>query len=438
MILRKFTKRITDQNWFAVTIVICLIAGVAPASQSSEQETPAVPGDDIILKPKYLIDSEADKAFTNLELLIRDEKIVEIGKKVNRANIPKVIELPDHTILPGFIDVHTHVMMNGADDYGAELYKKTYALRALEAVPNLKTSLMNGFTTLRDVGNEGSMYADVDVRTALENGWIMGPRLFVSTRGISTTGRYPPRGYNIDLNLPKGTQWVVGKDAGIAAVREQIAGGADWVKIYTDWAVDSDFHGSTNFTQEELAVMVSEVHRYGLKAAAHAGGIEGIKAALDAGIDSIEHGEGFNRALIEQAKEQGVTWVPTLTGYEAFNVKNRLANAYQSLKIANEEGLSVAVGTDAGAYNWQKINQAKEFEHLVKGAGLSPMDAIKAGTSVGAKLLDGSDKFGSLKVGMIADIVAVKGDPLTDITLLQSVCLVMQGGKIVKNECGAK
>jgi len=373
-------------------------------------------------------------------VVVQGNKIIALGENVDIPKNAVVLDFRDKTVLPGFIDAHTHIMYDGGDDYGADLYKNSTPFRAIRAVASVRKALWNGFTALRDVESEGTMYTDVDVKKAINTGIIPGPRLWVSTRGLSITGRYMPDDYSWELNLPKGVQMVNGTEECLKAVREQVAHGADWIKIYVDWPffIDKDggISGQTNFTQEELAVMVNEAHRLGRNVAAHAISRNGIKAALEAGVNSIEHGCGFDDELIDQAKIQGVYWCPTLLVFEQRQSprdKQILEIEYKALNKAYKKGVKIALGTDAGSFPWS-VNQAKEFEFLVKKAGFSPMDAIKAGTSMPAELLGQSAEIGHLAPGMLADIVAVKGDPLQDITALQNVMFVMKDGDIFRHD----
>lgn len=396
------------------------------------------------LKAGRLIDGQNSEVRRDVIIVIQGNKITAIGEK---AAVPKdaiLVDLSDMTVLPGFIDAHTHIMADGGDDYGADLYKNSTPFRTIRAVANVRKALWNGFTALRDVESEGTMYADVDVKKAINMGLIPGPRLWVSTRGLNTLGRYMPFDYSWELDLPKGAQMVTGTDEGLKAVREQVANGADWIKIYVDWPffVDKDggLSGLTNFTSEELSTMVNEAHRLERKVAAHAISRNGIKAALEAGVESIEHGSGFDDDLVAQAKTQGVYWCPTLSVFEySFDHsqspenKQLLEIEYKGLHSAYKKGMKIALGTDAGSFPWS-VNQAKEFEFLVKKAGFSPMDAIKAGTSVAAELLGQSASIGHLAPGMLADIVAVPGDPLQDITALQRVMFVMKDGQIFRHD----
>ncbi len=298
---------------------------------------------------------------------------------------------------------------------------------------------------MRDVESEGTMYADVDLKRAIDAGIVPGPRLWVSTRGLNLPGRYYPDDYSWELHLPEGVQMVSGVDECLRAVRDQVANGADWIKIYADWKplkTTNDGRISTppNFTQEELTVMIRETHRLGRKAAVHANGQEGIKAALDAGADSIEHGSGFTEELMAQAKKQGAYWCSTLSVIEYYSTKQEtslfrsmLEIEYEALKRARAMGVRIVLGTDTGSMPWD-FDQAKEFEFLVKKAGFSPMEAIKAATSVAAQLLGQSNQIGMLTPGMLADIVAVSGNPLEDITALQHVVYVMKDGVVFRHD----
>ena len=403
---------------------------------SSAQQTYAI-------KAGRMIDGQSDQVRSHVVIIVQGNKIAAIDEK---AAIPKdaiILDLSDKTVLPGFIDAHTHIMSDGERDYGADLYKNSTPFRTIRAVANVRKALWNGFTALRDVESEGTMYADVDVKKAINMGLVPGPRLWVSTRGLNTLGRYMPFDYSWELDLPKGVQMVAGTDECLKAVREQVANGADWIKIYVDWpfSIDKDggISGLTNFTREELTVMVDEAHRLARKVAGHAISREGIKAALDAGIDTVEHGCGFDETLIDQAKAQGAYWCPTLSVFNpsTYNSGSSQDNPlleieYRNLNIAHKKGLKIALGTDAGSFPWS-VNEAREFEFLVK-AGFSPMDAIRAGTSVAAELLGQSDAIGHLAPGMLADIVAVPGDPLQDITVLQRVMFVMKDGVVFRHD----
>ena len=308
-----------------------------------------------------------------------------------------------------------------------------------------KTALMNGFTTLRDLETEGAMYADVDVKTAINRGIIPGPRLYVVTRALAPTGMYPLLGYSWELKVPEGLQIVDGADNIRRAVREQVKYGADWIKYYSDrryFIKDGALHSWVNFTDDEAKALVDESHRLGRKVAAHAMGCEGILSALNAGVDSIEHGDGLDEELIDIMVRRGVYWCPTI--YVGVYVAAGRATAgapiwpemlkfeEKAFGLAVRKGVRISFGTDAGGFAWTE-NQAKEFAYMVR-YGMTPMQAIQAATTVAAALLDMSDDLGSIEPGKFADIVAVPADPLSDITQLEHVQFVMKAGTVYKND----
>jgi imidazolonepropionase-like amidohydrolase len=400
----------------------------------------ASPNQTSVIKAGRLIDGKSAEILRNVIVVVQGNKITALGQNVDIPKDAVLLDLSDKTVLPGFIDTHTHIMLDGGDDYGSNLYKNSMPFRAIQAVANVRKVLWNGFTALRDVESEGAMYTDVDVKKAINTGIIPGPRLWVSTRGLSIPGRYGPDDYSWELDLFKGLQMVNGTDECLKAVREQVAHGADWIKIYADWPnfIDKDggISGQANFTKEEFEVMVKEAHRLGRNVAAHAVSRNGIRAALEAGVNSIEHGCGFDDQLTDQAQRQGVYWCPTLLAAEqkkSPRPNQMLEIEYRALNKAYKKGLKIVLGTDAGCFPWS-VNQAKEFEFLVKKAGFSPMDAIKAGTSVAAELLGQTAEIGHLAPGMLADIVAVRGDPLQDITALQNVMFVMKDGNVFRHD----
>jgi imidazolonepropionase-like amidohydrolase len=393
-----------------------------------------------------LIDGKNDKPMENALIVIEGEKIVSVTAGGSAPAGVEVIDLSRATVLPGFMDVHTHVMLNGditAEEYDAQLLKESIPYRAILGARNAHIALSHGFTTLRDVETEGAMYADVDVKTAIANGEVPGPRMQVATRAMAPTGMYPLLGYSWELKVPTGVQSVDGADGARKAVREQAMYGADWIKYYSDrryhFESDGVLHSMVNFTDEEAKAIVDEAHRIGKKVAAHAIGSDGIAAALRAGVDTIEHGDGLTDALMEEMAKRGIYWVPTIT-VGVYVAPGRGGNWPRMADLQREnfpkaikKGVKIALGTDAGGFDWKKLNEAKEFEYYVQ-YGMTPMQAIRSGTSVPAELLGWSDKVGTVEAGKWADIVAVSGDPLKDITELENVKFVMKGGTVYKNE----
>jgi imidazolonepropionase-like amidohydrolase len=355
------------------------------------------------------------------------------------------VDLSGMTVLPGLIDNHTHILLQGditAQDYDDQLLKESIPYRTIRATVAARTALLNGFTTMRDLESEGAMYADVDVRNAINRGVIPGPRLFVATRAFAPTGMYPLSGYSWELRVPEGVQIVDGVDNIRHAVREQVKYGADWIKVYVDRRYnigpDGKLHSWTNYTDEELKAFADEAHRLGRKIAGHAIGWDGIDAALRAGFNTIEHGDGMTPDLIDRMIRQKVYWCPTIFvgAYVADGRGGIWPKMVEFEKAAFGEAVRrglvpyISYGTDAGGYAWTE-NQAQELDYMVK-YGMTTMQAIRSATSVAARLLEKQDDLGAVAPGHYADIVAVKNDPLADITELQRVAFVMKNGVVYK------
>jgi imidazolonepropionase-like amidohydrolase len=421
---------------------VLLLGLLAPAGLAAQASAPARR---VLIKAGHLIDGRADQSRAGVGILVVGDRITAVGPLAQvqaQAGDARVVDLSQMTVLPGLIDAHTHLLLQGDSTsaaYDEQLLYQSIPYRAILAARNARLSLLHGFTALRDVETEGAMYADVDVKRAVNRGEVPGPRIFASTRAMAPTGMYPIISPNWDLALPHGVQPVDGVDGARLAVREQVAHGADWIKYYSDrryyFDADSVLHSWVNFTDEEAQAIVDEAHRLGRKVAAHAIGSDGIAAALRAGVNSIEHGDGMTDSLMDVLIRRGVYWVPTVAvshyvaGPRGGIWQPMVDHQRDAFQRAVKKGVKIVAGTDVGGFPWTAINQAKEFEYYVQ-YGMTPMQAIKSGTSLAAELLGQQDQFGTIAPGMLADLVAVAGDPLRDITELQRVKFVMKGGTI--------
>jgi imidazolonepropionase-like amidohydrolase len=425
------------QRLALVALALALSAHRATAQSNPETK----PADIVLVKAARLLDVRSGHYLENAAVLIEGDRIREVGPaKDLQAHAPKsakIIDLPGATLLPGLIDCHTHLMAHmasGPDGYILDLATKSQAFRALEGAADARLTLHAGFTTVRDVENEGSGYADVALRDAINQGLVEGPRMQVATRAIAAVGQYNPFGVSPDLrDFPTGAQMISGAEEARRAVREQIGHGADLIKVYADWQTPT-------LTIDEMRVIVEEAHKLQRKVAAHATTPEGIFNALTAGVDSIEHGHEADRKDIELMKEKGVFLVPTVGVIDAiyaergpqFTPAQRkgfddfLQEIQQAVQLAKSLGVKIASGYDAGSAAHQGKN-AEELISLTK-RGLTPAEAIRAATATAAELLTWQDRVGAIEPGKYADLIAVQGDPLTDITILRQVKFVMKAG----------
>lgn len=423
-----------------VLLNACLNLCVAGAQSKPEAKSPSA----TLLKAARVLDVKTGHYIEAAAILIEGDRIKEVGAAADlAARVPKgaaIIDLGRATVLPGLLDCHTHLMARIPDTsggYALNLATKSQAFRALEGAADARVTLQAGFTTVRDVENEGSGYADVALRDAINQGLVEGPRMQVATRAIAVVGQYNPFGVSPDLpDFPTGAQMVSGVEEARRAVREQIGNGADLIKVYADWQYPT-------LTVDEMRVIVEEAHKAGRRVAAHATTTEGIRNAITAGVDSIEHGHGADRRDLEMMKAKGVYWVPTM-GYYFYHldhtntpearkyIQDVLQRARQNIPIARELSVKIASGFDPSSAEDHGRN-AQEIVAMTK-LGLPPLEAIRAATTSAADLMGWADKVGSIEPGHYADIIAVVGDPLADIEELEQVKFVMKGGVIVKND----
>ena len=404
----------------------------------------------IVIRAGTLIDGKSDTPRSNQMIVIRDNRIESVGDAAS-ANIPAgatVVDLSHDTVLPGLIDSHTHIFLQGEDPakggYDANILNYPLALRAARATVSARRALEQGFTTIRDVETEGAGYGDVGIKVAIEGGYIPGPRMIVATRAISTTGGYPLEGYAPELEMPKGVQIIDGPVEARKAAREQLDKGADWIKVYMthrSWVgKNGELVSQPTLTLEELKAITDETHGWQRKVACHAYNGIGLQRALDGGCDSIEHGLYMTDAQIAQMIKQGTWYCPTLSVYYTDwapadtpgGKRDRLrASAHEdTFKRALKAGVKIVFGTDMGGIPWTEPI-AQEFPRMVD-FGMKPMDAIKSATSRAAEMVGMSGEIGVIAPGAYADVVAVNEDPLRDIKVLENVQFVMKDGKVYK------
>lgn len=397
-----------------------------------------------------MLDVRSGKILVNQVILVKGNKIESITDAANfKQKADSVIDLKDYFILPGLIDCHTHVLLQSditTEDYDVQVLKESIPYRTLRASKSAHQSLLNGFTTIRDLGTEGAGYSDVDIKKAINKNVIPGPRMFVSTLAINTTGHYliAEKDYAWELKLPKGLQEITGADEGRKAVRTQIAYGADWIKIYADRGYvrlpNGGYKSIPNFTKEEIEAIADETLKSRKKLAAHAVTPDGIIYSINAGASSIEHGFGMNEECMQLMVKKNVFWCPTIYVND-FVAEGRAKagspiNKYFTLsepeifKKAMSFGVKIAYGTDIGGYDWNEP-QTKDFEFFVQ-YGMQPLQAIQTATINAAELLEQTGLIGELIPGAFADIIAVKENPITNIKVLGDVKWVMKDGKVYK------
>ncbi len=437
---------------YVALLILCaaalvLMKGDVARGQSAPQAAEAL----TVIRAGTLIDGVSQTPRKNQLVFVRGERI----EKVTEAGttIPagaKVIDLSNATVMPGLIDSHTHIFLWGEDPakggYDANILKAGIALRAARATVAARRALEQGFTTLRDVETEGAGFGDVEIKQAIEEGTIPGPRLFCVTRAISTTGGYNLEGYAPELEMPKGAQLVDGPVEARKAARQQLEHGADWIKVYMTHRSWVDKQGNLvsqpTLTVEELKAIVDEAHGWTKKVACHAYNGIGLQRALDGGCDSIEHGLEITDAQMEQMKKQGTWYCPTLSPYyedwgrvdTPGGKRDRARAAVHEItfKKALQAHLKIVYGTDMGGMPWTEPI-AQEFKRMV-GLGMAPMDAIQSATSRAAEMLDMKGEIGVLAPGAYAEVIAVSGDPLKDVGELEHVRFVMHNGSLFKND----
>ena len=400
----------------------------------------------IVVRAARLLDVRSGRYVDRPVVVIVGDRIDSVGTAAPAG--ATVIDLGDRVLLPGFADVHTHILLQGdatEREYEDQILKEYPAHRVVRAVRAMQIGLSHGFTTMRDLETEGAGYDDVAIRDAVNEGVVAGPRLKVVGPALSTTGTYPITHFRPDWKFPTGVMICDGADGCRKAVREQLSYGTDWVKMYANtgglrMTPDGYVDSPPNWTKEEIEAVVSEAHSRGAKVAAHATSDTGVRMAVAAGVDSVEHGDSIRPEVAADMVRKGIFLCPTLTvsAYVAepraregrgiwAEMPKTLAKSFANCRKA---GVKIAFGTDAGGFPWTEVNQAAEFGHEVK-LGMTPIEAIRTATTNAAELLGLTGQIGVVEKGAFADLVAVAGDPLADVSVLEKVDWVMKGGQVV-------
>jgi len=423
-------------------LLLALLASTALFAQAPRNDKQAAPPPNIsVLNCQHFWDGRSDQLRSDVSVVIEGDRIKDVVQgPVTSVASPDSISVSG-TCMPGLIETHTHVLLQSditAAEYDDQILKESAPYRTLRASRALRLSLKYGFTTLRDLETEGAGYADVDLRKAVNAGVIPGPRMQVAGRAMDVTGAYPVLNYawEIQPRLPKGVQEVDGVEGGRRAVREQLSYGVDWIKVYSDRSYflrpDGVLDDIPTFTLDELKAIVDETHRQHHKIASHAMALNGVHNSVEAGVDSIEHGDYIADADLVTMKARGIYYVPTL--YVGEYVAEGRGGVWPKMIAVNQEtvrramkaGIKIAFGTDVGGFSWD-IDPALQFESLVK-LGMTPRQAILTSIQTGAELMGMQDRIGSIEKGKYADIIVVDGDPLADVGALEKVTLTMKGG----------
>lgn len=419
--------------WLAIVMAMMLAGASAPPVEPTT-------GTATLLRPAAVFDGIDGKMHVGWQVLVRGDRIVAVGPNLTVPAGAHIIDLAGDTLMPGMIEGHGHLFLHPYDEasWDDQVLHEPLALRTARAVANARATLRAGFTSERDLGTEGAGYADVGLKAAIDQGIVEGPRLSVATRAIVALGAYGPKGFEPGVAIPQGAEEVSGAEQMVAAVRRQIAAGADWVKLYGDYRWRAGEDSRATLSLDEIRAAVGAAHDAGRPVAVHASTVEGMRRAIEAGVDTIEHGYGGTPAIFASMAAKKIALCPTLAAadasarYRGWNGAEPAPAAVKasrdSLRLALAAGVPICMGGDAGVF--AHGTNAREMELMV-AAEMTPTQVLLASTSGNARWMRLGDRLGAAKLGMLADLVAVAGDPTVNISAVRAVRLVMKGGAVV-------